>query len=128
MWTNRIEIFVILFWIVQHLESKRNLREPPGESTRNRPKESTRDRRRKLIRQKTIAEENPQNTSTNVPVPDVSRYTGTITGFGYIYDLGLFFSLFLMLLHVFLCYKLYGIDESLTSLAGQILHQYEPRE
>jgi Fe2+ transport system protein B len=39
----------------------------------------------------------------------------TITGKGFFFDLGLFIGIVLLFLHIYLCYKLYSVDQALQS-------------
>jgi hypothetical protein len=49
--------------------------------------------------------------------------TRTITGKGILYDIGLFVGIFLLLLHGYLCYKLYAIDQVLLTPNAMCLDQ-----
>lgn len=47
----------------------------------------------------------------------------TITGKGILYDTALLIGILLLILHIYLCYKLYSIDQSLSSPDASCLNQ-----
>jgi len=59
-------------------------------------------------------------TSLNKPLPVEGK---TITGKGALADIGLFIGIFLLLLHIYLCYKLYYINQFLYISDGTCINQ-----
>src|SRR5205085_8089314 len=64
-------------------------------------------------------------TSNNVTSSEneTSIKEKTITGKGFFFDMALFIGIFLLLLHIYLCYKLYAIDQTLSSFDIFCLNQ-----
>ncbi|CAF0794972.1 unnamed protein product [Adineta steineri] len=58
--------------------------------------------------------------SSNVQVPVKEK---TITGKGIIFDIALFIGIFLLLLHIYLCYKLYSVDRILQISESTCVNQ-----
>lgn len=60
-----------------------------------------------------------------LPNNQVSIEAMTISGKGPLIDIALFIGIFLLLVHIFLCYKLYFIDQGLHSSDGNCINQCE---
>ncbi len=52
-----------------------------------------------------------QDNSNTSPELNISIKEKTITGQGIFHDLALFIGILLLLLHIYLCYKLYSLDQ-----------------
>ena len=66
-------------------------------------------------KQKKIVEEIEEESSVNSYTLAESYAAKTLTGRGVFYDIGLFVGLSFLLLHLYLCYKLYSIDRLLSA-------------
>jgi hypothetical protein len=80
----------------------------------------------KSINNKKSHNRTEEDSSTNqivVQEPKISINEWTFTGKGTIYDISIFIGICVLLLHIYLCYKLYSIDHALLTPEFTCLHQ-----
>jgi hypothetical protein len=69
----------------------------------------------KRHRRGSIHNEQIQDNSNISPELNISIKEKTITGHGIFHDLALFIGILLLLLHIYLCYKLYSLDQTIPT-------------